>query len=245
MRGCCLFLLLLAYVCSQTEFEEAYKKRASVQNRFKELPMYTDPMYADNKAITENFISFLHAQIKIEGFESMKLKRPASIVRKWCIHRERTSQTKCSWHEAGVLLSTLQFLAKLSYDIPEDSRAKQIHDDTNTLHKSMPKQERECRRIGVPTPEQFLALVSKSEPVIIEGALQNWSALHKWDMEYLNQKVGHTEVRYFAADDFRFERVVDAKDIPALYKDSGHLKVRNADENWIALYKEYSIVLPQ
>jgi len=36
--------------------------------------------------------------------------------------------------------------------------------------------------------------VAKHKPVIISGAMRNWTALYKWTNEYLKQKLGDTEV---------------------------------------------------
>ena len=52
----------------------------------------------------------------------------------------------------------------------------------------------EIARIGSPTDDLFRRLKFQRTPVVVSGALGNWKALAKWDLEYLAAVLGTTEV---------------------------------------------------
>ena len=56
--------------------------------------------------------------------------------------------------------------------------------------------ESRISRIPVPSPLEFYRdYVSRNKPVIIQGALENWSALSKWtDSQYLRDQLGDHSV---------------------------------------------------
>lgn len=70
-------------------------------------------------------------------------------------------------------------------------------------------------------PEFFWHHLSRSQPVIIKGAVQNWPAFKKWSTDYLRSKYGHKEMHIKLTQDGIFEGVEPALHWPGY------------SENWI------------
>jgi hypothetical protein len=164
----------------------------------------------------------LHSSWKVKktdsGYESVGLlPNPADLIQQWCTKRQGKNNRKCTWHEVNVLLTLLDRMGlheKIGRPKPISQEDKtQWRIGTQLMAQAKPKQDRECRRISIPTPKEFLNLVATSEPVVIEGALGNWSASSRWNMDYFNESVGNTIIRYFTADDSLFEKVVTVQEL--------------------------------
>ena len=95
----------------------------------------------------------------------------------------RARRPGCSW---------AQFHALVDY-----SRAPFAHlfdAERHTIGALPSAATTECRRLHRPTEEQLLELVSRSEPAVISGMLDDWPALELWDDAYLASKLGHLPV---------------------------------------------------
>ncbi|XP_028404922.1 bifunctional peptidase and (3S)-lysyl hydroxylase JMJD7-like [Dendronephthya gigantea] len=70
----------------------------------------------------------------------------------------------------------------------------------------------ECERIAMPSREEFIhKYLFRSKPVIIEGALQKWTALKKWTNIFLESKFGKNMVHIKMTSDGIFEGCDKAK----------------------------------
>ncbi|XP_072034515.1 uncharacterized protein [Amphiura filiformis] len=86
---------------------------------------------------------------------------------------------------------------------PKDSSKTTV----DVASKGIPK----CDRISVPTWNMFFSrYLKRSKPVVIEGAVNHWPAMHKWTTEYLRSKYGKKEVHIKLAPNGHFEGVEKA-----------------------------------
>ena len=81
------------------------------------------------------------------------------------------------------------------------------HIMSNLYHA--PSRKSSCTRLKtLPTREEFFTnYLSRSQPVVFEGAAKNWPAMKKWTMSYLEQKYGEKEVHIKMTRDGCYEGV--------------------------------------
>ncbi|XP_065185446.1 uncharacterized protein LOC135816016 [Sycon ciliatum] len=78
------------------------------------------------------------------------------------------------------------------YDVPERDETKQ--------------EEEQCEQIEVPTTERFYQdFLSRSKPVIIKKAVQNWTAVSKWSNDFFYARFGGRRVHVKLSPDGEFE----------------------------------------
>lgn len=86
--------------------------------------------------------------------------------------------------------------------------------DTTTTSK--------CTKVSnnISKEEFFWEYLSRSRPVIIEGGVNNWTALSKWTSEYLRQQYQHKQVHVKLTERGEFEGVESAHLWPGFSEDS-------------------------
>ena len=130
-----------------------------------------------------------------------------SIVREFC-HSEVDGG--CSWMEANKLL--FEFQNPRRVDGMDMVREWVL--PTTVLKQAMPTElNSKCTELtSFPTGLEFIRdYVSKGVPFIVKGALvDQWDAVGKWDLEYLNETLGGEEVKLYISLDGDFEKVQSA-----------------------------------
>ena len=58
----------------------------------------------------------------------------------------------------------------------------------------MPRNASACARLHRPTAEELFAQVKRSEPAVLAGLMDGWSALERWTDEYLAARLGGVNV---------------------------------------------------
>lgn len=84
-----------------------------------------------------------------------------------------------------------------------------------------------CERISLYTKETFFwEYLSRSQPVVIEGAVKSWTAMKKWTIEYLRERYGEKKVHLKLTRDGNYEGVESADMWPGYTPDWIPDKVR-------------------
>lgn len=80
-------------------------------------------------------------------------------------------------------------------------------------------EDNKIARIDTPTTEDFRRnFISRSKPVIIEGATENWKALSSWTDDYLKSVIGATKVRVEVSSNNYFPSLQDGPKTERQYR---------------------------
>ena len=98
-----------------------------------------------------------------------------------------------------------------------------------------------CKRISMPVTagEFFSEYLSRSQPVIIEKAAANWTAMHKWTINYLRETFGHRKIHVKVAPHGEFEGCEDV----SRWEDHGEFHVPDTVLEQL-LYPDLVVVRP-
>ena len=90
------------------------------------------------------------------------------------------------------------------------------------------KQISSCERTSFLTKSTFFwEYLSRSQPVVIEGAVKSWPAIHKWTIDYLQEMYGEKKVHVKLTRDGNYEGVEPATIWPGYTHDWIPDRVRN------------------
>ncbi len=209
-------------------WQKAFKHRQALDQVYSltpEPPHRLHPEHPLNKELATAFMEDVMARTN-----DTRSVDPSAAVSSFC----RQRRLACSWRDAMVMIAAL--LEKGIVGDPQNAELRELAHagkeegmeqwaiGTAQVSDSVPAAPvSECARIKSPTAAEFLGYVQRSEPVIIEGTLTNWSAIggegdgdggRQWGVEYLQRQVGAQRLRLFASPDANFE-VIEQWDVDA------------------------------
>lgn len=213
------FFFVISFTSSQFHLEGNNRNNAS----------HADMIHSHQKRLKLDSMKFVdpNHDLKIRYNKWRKNRTKESITTKNVVERvKHYCKTKeangCSWSQAYELMQVDVGNGGrydvYESDVQEDTLEKKWILPTRTISEATPKKhDHSCKRLKyLPSSSEFLnSYVSKSIPVVIEGGVNQWRAIHsnKWTLQYLQSKLKKgTRVKVFTSLNDEFESVHTVKE---------------------------------